>query len=238
MPRSWLRMCMATAHPPPSSPTMRSAGTCTSSNTTSASSSVPFACSIGDTSTPGERRSTMNAVRPRWRSSGVPVRASTRHHVAYRAQLVQILRPSMTKPSPSRRARGAQAGQVGAGVGLGEALGPELAAGEERRQRLGDERPRAEGHERRAPGSRGARTAPCPARRGGPAPPTWRRGGRWCRRARRPRRPAVPGPPRVEERGHEAGHRLDPPGVVGLRAAGGPQGRMDRPPSQDSSAAA
>ena len=55
---------MATAHPPSSSPTMRSAGTCTSSNATSASSSVPLACSIGRTSTPGERRSTMNAVRP------------------------------------------------------------------------------------------------------------------------------------------------------------------------------
>ena len=52
--------------------------------------------SMARTSTPGARRSTTNAVRPRCRDSASPVRASNRHHVAYLAQLVQILDPSIT----------------------------------------------------------------------------------------------------------------------------------------------
>ena len=71
---------MATAQPAARPrPRPGAAGTRTSAKCTSASSSVPLACRIGRTSTPGEERSIAIMVRPRCRSSGVPVRTSARH---------------------------------------------------------------------------------------------------------------------------------------------------------------
>ena len=73
VPRSWLRMCIATAQPPSSSPTMRSAGRRAPRRTRPRRARrCRWPARSADTSTPGSVRSTMNAVRPRWRDSGVP----------------------------------------------------------------------------------------------------------------------------------------------------------------------
>ena len=143
MPRSWLRMCIATAHPPSSWPTTRSAPTRTSSKATSASSSVPFACSIADTVDPlgtevDDERGQAAVTRV-----GCP---GPRQHEAP----CRVLRPAgpdlsagdhvfVAVPAGGR----AQVGEIRAGVWLGEALRPEVAPGEEGRECLGDEVGRA-----------------------------------------------------------------------------------------------
>ena len=53
-------------------------------------------------------------------------------HLQYCAPVVQIFWPLMTQSSPSRTARGAQAGEVGAGAGLAEQLAPDLLAAQHR----------------------------------------------------------------------------------------------------------
>ena len=55
------------------------------------------------------------------------VRASSRHQSAWAAPLAHTFWPFTTKPSPSRRALVVEAGEVGAGIGLGEPLAPDLA---------------------------------------------------------------------------------------------------------------
>ena len=65
-------MLIATAQPPFSSPSIRSAGTTTSSKNTSANSRSPLIISSGATVIPGVSMSTKNAVMPRWRESGGP----------------------------------------------------------------------------------------------------------------------------------------------------------------------
>ena len=63
--RSYGRMLIATAQPPFTSPSIRSAGTTTSSKNTSANSRTPLIISSGATVIPGVSMSTKNAVIPR-----------------------------------------------------------------------------------------------------------------------------------------------------------------------------
>ena len=86
--RSYGRMLIATAQPPFSSPSIRSAGTTTSSKNTSANSCTPLIISSGATVIPGVSMSTKNAVMPRWRDSAGPVRVSSTQRSAYCARLV------------------------------------------------------------------------------------------------------------------------------------------------------
>ena len=94
--RSYGRMAIATAQPPLSSPSIRSAGTTTSSKNTSANSCIPLIISSGETVIPGVSMSTKNAVMPRWRESADPVRVSRTHRSAYWARLVQTFWPLIT----------------------------------------------------------------------------------------------------------------------------------------------
>jgi hypothetical protein len=90
-------MLIATAQPPPTSPSTRSAGTTTSSKNTSANSGTPLIISIGATVIPGLSMSTYNAVMPRWRDSVDPVRARRTQRSAYCARLVHTFRPLTTQ---------------------------------------------------------------------------------------------------------------------------------------------
>ena len=87
---------MATAQPPFSSPSIRSAGTTTSSKNTSANSSSPLSISRGATVIPGVSMSTKNAVMPRWRESAGPVRVSSTQRSENWARLVQTFWPLIT----------------------------------------------------------------------------------------------------------------------------------------------
>ncbi len=89
-------MLIATAQPPLTSPRIRSAGTTTSSKNTSANSRTPLIISIGATVTPGVSMSTKNAVMPRWRDSGVPVRVNSTQRSEYWARLVHTFWPLIT----------------------------------------------------------------------------------------------------------------------------------------------
>ncbi len=93
---------MATAHPAPTSPSVREKGTTTSSKKTSENSSLPCMVPIGRTEIPGESMSTKRAVIPRWAESGVPVRVSSTQRWAYWARLVHTFWP-VTRQSPSTR---------------------------------------------------------------------------------------------------------------------------------------
>ena len=101
---------MATAHPPFSSPSMRSAGTATSSKNTSVNSNSPLIISIGATVIPGVSMSMKNAVIPRWRESAGPVRVRRTQRSEYCARLVHTFWPLITHvdavaASPSGTAR-------------------------------------------------------------------------------------------------------------------------------------
>ena len=72
---------------------MRSAGTCTSSKNTSQNSASPLIISIGRRVIPGVSMSTKNAVMPRWRDSGVPVRVSRTQRSEKSAMLVHTFWP-------------------------------------------------------------------------------------------------------------------------------------------------
>ena len=152
--RSYGRMLIATAQPPCSSPSIRSAGTTTSSKNTSANSCSPLIISSGATVMPGVSMSTKNAVMPRWRESGEPVRVSSTQRSEYCARLVQTFWPLITHVA---RRRGVAVGdgaaaerrEVAAGTGLGEALAPQLGAGEQAGDHLARERRRREVDERR-----------------------------------------------------------------------------------------
>ena len=98
--RSNGRMFIATAQPPSTSPRMRSPGTTTSSKNTSANSGAPLSSSNGRTVMPGVSKSTKNAVMPRCRDSGVPVRVRSTQREAYCARLVHSFWP-LTTQSPS-----------------------------------------------------------------------------------------------------------------------------------------
>ena len=103
---------MATAQPCPSSPSIRSAGTSTSSKKTSQNSSRPWIASIGRTEMPGESMSTNSAVMPRCPESGPPVRVSSTHRWAYWAKLVHTFWPVTLQPSSVRTAAQARAARL------------------------------------------------------------------------------------------------------------------------------
>ena len=131
--RSMPSVSIATFQPPFTSPTTRSAGARASSKNTSQNSSPPAMFRIGRTSTPGWCASTSSIVMPRCRLSSVPVRHSTYIQSAKFPSVIQIFWPLMTHASPSGSAR-AQGREVGAGVGLAEALAPELVGAHDRRE--------------------------------------------------------------------------------------------------------
>ena len=76
---------------------MRSAGTTTSSKNTSANSWSPLIISMGATVMPGVSMSTKNAVMPRCRDSGVPVRVRSTQRSEYWARLVHTFWPLITQ---------------------------------------------------------------------------------------------------------------------------------------------
>ena len=142
--RSYGRMLIATAQPPFSSPSIRSAGTTTSSKNTSANSRSPLIISSGETVMPGVFMSTKKAVMPRWRESAGPVRVRSTQRSEYWARLVQTFCPLITH---RRRRAGvavgngaaAQGRQVAARARLREALAPHLGAREQAGDHLGGE---------------------------------------------------------------------------------------------------
>ena len=212
--RSYGRMLIATAQPPFTSPSIRSAGTTTSSKNTSANSRTPLIISSGATVIPGVSMSTKNAVMPRWRDSGGP--GARQQHAA-----VGVLRQAgpdlLAVDHPRRRGRGvavgngaaAQRREVAARARLGEALAPHLGArqqagddlGGERGRREVDQRRREHLDEREEPGvgevagrERGAELGPQHRRPAEPADAL---------------RPAVPHPARVEQDRLHALHLRD-----------------------------
>ena len=100
--RSYGRMLIATAQPPLTSPSMRSAGTTTSSKNTSANSRTPLIISSGATVIPGVSMSTKNAVMPRWRDSG---RSGARQQHAAVGVLRQARPDLLAVDHPRRRGR-------------------------------------------------------------------------------------------------------------------------------------
>ena len=124
--RSAPRLSIATRQPSPTAPSTADAGSRQPSKNTSLKSDVPVISRSGRTSMPGSRMSTMNALMPRWRSSGVPVRASRKPKSDHAALLLQ---PSARRRRTRRRPRGARAHrpEVAAGVGLAEQLAPRVA---------------------------------------------------------------------------------------------------------------
>ena len=152
--RSYGRMLIATAQPPFSSPSIRSAGTTTSSKNTSANSRSPLIISSGATVIPGVSMSTKNAVMPRWRDSAGPVRVSSTQRSEYWARLVQTFWPLITHVDAVRgvavgNGAAAQGREVAAGARLREPLAPHLGAREQAGDDLGGELGRREVDERR-----------------------------------------------------------------------------------------
>ena len=193
---------------------MRSPLTWTSSKVTSASSSVPLACSIVLTSTPGERRSTMNAVRAAM--SGIGRTGSGEDETP--GGVPRPTRPDLPTVDDVAIAvalRGrSDRGEVGAGVGLRETLGPQLSSRQVLRHRLGHEWPRPHGDERRRQDlqvlvQRHPRNTVA-----GQRLPHHRPMDDRAAQTADARRPAVSAPAVVVQRGHEIGHRRDAFGVV------------------------
>ena len=96
---------IASCQPSPGLPSMRSAGTTTSSKYTSQNSSTPCMVRSGRTSMPGLSMSTKNAVIAAWSDARPPVRVSSTHRVAYCAKLVHTFWPLTTQSSPRCSAR-------------------------------------------------------------------------------------------------------------------------------------
>ena len=194
--RSYGRMLIATAQPPFSSPSIRSAGTTTSSKNTSANSRSPLIISSGATVIPGVSMSTKNAVMPRWRESAGPVRVRSTQRSEYWARLVQTFWPLITHVVAVRgvavgNRAAAQRRQVASRARLREPLAPHLGAREQAGDDLGGELGRREVDERSARAPRSARRA---RDRRGRAPRSPRR-ARCAASASRPRPPTRSGHP-------------------------------------------
>ena len=209
--RSYGRMLIATAHPPFTSPSIRSAGTTTSSKNTSANSRTPLIISSGATVIPGVSMSTKNAVMPRWRDSAAPVRVSSTQRSEYCARLVHTFWPLITHVA--RRGRVAVGNRAAAQRRRGRcrSRAPRSPGTTSPRRRAGGARPRPraagarEVDERRREHLDRARTSPGSVEVAGRE----RRAelGAQHRRAAEPADalgPAVPHPARVEQ------HRLHP----------------------------
>ena len=146
---------------------------------------------MGCSSKPGADVGTRKNVRPRCLATSRLVRVRRKTHSDSSARLVKIFWPSMRQPSPSRTARVARRGDVGAGVGLGVPEGDQRLAA----QQLRAGSPAAASRSRRVraptrPSCRCScrRTARRRARARGTAPPAPRDRGR-----RRPAPRAAPG---------------------------------------------
>ncbi len=129
MPRSAPSVSWATCQPAFSAPTsMDSSRIATSSRNISQKCDSPVAWRMGRTSMPGGRMSMRKYEMPRRLGAVGSVRASSRHQSAWDAPLAHTFWPVHhdTPPSTGRGAR-LQAGQVRAGLRLGEALAPDLA---------------------------------------------------------------------------------------------------------------
>ena len=133
VPRSKDSVTMVTRQPSFSSPTRLATGMRTSSRKSSANSVGP-----GD----GAQRPDLDARRVHGHdqpgdppvAAPRPVRTSSSQKSATSACDVQIFEPVTTYSSPSRTARVRSDGQVASGVGLAEALAPDLVAAQDRRQ--------------------------------------------------------------------------------------------------------
>ena len=143
---------MATFQPPShGSPTTCRRAVRAPSKKTSLNSDVPVICSIGRISMPGWRMGTSRYDRPWWRwepGVGAAERRST-SRTSLRQRGPDLL-PGDDPLVAVEPARVVHVGQVGAGVGLGVALAPELLAAQDRRQEAALLLVGAEGEERRA----------------------------------------------------------------------------------------
>ena len=152
--RSYGRMLMATAHPPWTSPSIRSAGTTTSSKNTSANSGTPLIISMGETVIPGrvhvdEERGDARGGATRSR----PVRVRSTQRSEYWARLVHTFWPLTIQRrgrpgSPSGTARQRSDARSLPGPGLREPLAPHLRAREQPGHDVGGELGRREVDER------------------------------------------------------------------------------------------
>ena len=132
MPRSALRVAWATCQPAFSGPTRFCSGSPRRRGTSRRSANRRGSC--GSVA----RRSPASACRreyeiPRRLGASTSVRASRRHQSAWRAPLAHSFWPLTTNRSPTRPGRRPQAGEIGARLGLGEALAPDLSV-EDRRE--------------------------------------------------------------------------------------------------------
>ena len=113
---------------PPGRPDVRA-----SSKNTSLNSAVPVSCRIGRSSTPGWSIGHRRKLRPRcFPPASGSVRHTTKIQSAMWPRLVHTFCPVIRHWSPSRDCGRLDVGEVGAGVGLGEALAPELLGPEDR----------------------------------------------------------------------------------------------------------
>ena len=132
--RSFMSVVSDTRQPSPGSPRRSASGMRTSVKYTSLNSASPVIWRSGRVSTPGACMSTTKAVRP-----GVlgHVRVGAHDEQAPAGDVGQGGPHLLAVDDPLvavAHALGRQAGEVGAGAGLGEQLAPDLLAGEQRAQ--------------------------------------------------------------------------------------------------------
>ena len=128
---------MATAQPPPSSPSVRSKGTTTSSKKTSENSALPCMVPIGRTVIPGESMSTKRAVIPRWADSGVPGPGEEHAALGVLGQAGPDLLAGDPPAAVGALGPAGQRGEVAPGARLGEPLAPGLVPAEQCRDHGG-----------------------------------------------------------------------------------------------------
>ena len=127
-PRSKARVASATRHPSFTSPTTRSAPVRAPSKNTSLNSEVPVICRMGRTSTPGWSIGTSRYDSP---CGGSDVGVGAAHHEAPVRPLGVGGPHLLAGDDPLvavEHGLGLHVGEVGAGVGLGVALAPQLGA--------------------------------------------------------------------------------------------------------------
>ena len=119
---------MATIQPLLTPPTTLSTWVRASVKNVSLNSAAPVSIWMGRTSTPGWSMGQSRKLMPRCLGASGSVRQSTKIQLADWPAEVQIFWPLMTHSSPSRTARQPRLTEVGAGVGLGVALAPDVGA--------------------------------------------------------------------------------------------------------------
>ena len=100
----------------------------------SLNSASPVICTSGRTSTPSCSMSIRKYVSPRCLGASWLVRASSMHHFDWCANVVHTFWPVTTYSSPWRHRAGLQRREVGARLGLAEALAPDLVGAQDRRE--------------------------------------------------------------------------------------------------------